>query len=79
MSGLVSAGGTVLVASRKDQVSINTTEGGGVVLLKDIHFSLQKVSHDLTQALALNDLILLNIKVSFDLFIGTWRDLHLAW
>ena len=72
-------GSTVLVASRSHSVSFNTTvHGNGVVLLKDNHFSLNKVSHDLTQAFALNYLIFLNIKVSFDLFVGTWRHLYFA-
>jgi hypothetical protein len=65
------------VAFSGDQVSFKTTEGD-VVLLKDNHFSLNKVSHDLTQAFALNYLIFLNIKVSFDLLIGTWRYLNFA-
>jgi hypothetical protein len=75
----VFGGSTVLVASSGDQVSFNTTVlGNGVVLLKDNHFSLHKVSHDLPQTFALNQLILLNIKMPFDLLIGTWRDLYFA-
>ena len=65
------------MGSSGDQVSFNTTDGVDV-LLKDNHISLNKVSHDLTQAFAFSDLIFLNIKVSFDLFIGTRRDLHFA-
>ena len=72
-------GSTVLVGSSGDQVSFYTTVGGnGVVLLKDNHISLNKVSHDLPQAFALNHLVLLNIKVPFDLLICTWRDLYFA-
>jgi hypothetical protein len=71
-------GATVLVASSGHPVSFNTTVGG-VVLLKDKHFSLNKVSHDLTQSFALNHLVFLNIKVPFNLIIGTWRHLHFAW
>jgi hypothetical protein len=69
----------MLLAWSGQQVSRNTTLGvAGDVLLKDKHFSLNKVSHDLTQALALNDLVLLSIKVPFYLLISTWRDLHFA-
>ncbi len=71
------SGLTVLVGCSGEQVSFNTTVGG-VVLLKDKHFSLNKVSHDLTQALALNDLVLLSIKVPFYLLISTWGHLYFA-
>lgn len=39
---------------------------------------LDKVSHDLTQAFAFNQLVLLYFKMIFDLFVGTWRHLHSA-
>jgi len=77
IGGFGFGGSTVLLASSGYQVSFNTTAGGGV-LLKDMHFLLNKVSHDLTQAFALNHLVLLNIKMPFDLLICTWRDLYFA-
>lgn len=62
---------TTILVARGHLVSCYSTAGGDV-LSKDNHFSLNKVSHDLTQSFAFNHLIFLNIKVSFDLFICTW-------